>query len=59
MGNVVLGGASTFSVDFTGDNLLRFEVVDPVKQTPKNADGSRKRRWFRTPARSPPMAAMC
>jgi len=42
MGNVVLAGASTFSVDFTGDNLLRFEVVDPVKQTPKNADGSAK-----------------
>ena len=42
MGSVVLAGASTFSVDFTGDNLLRFEVVDPVKQTPKNADGSAK-----------------
>jgi filamentous hemagglutinin family protein len=42
LGNVVLAGASTFSVDFTGDNLLRFAIVDPVKQTPANADGSTK-----------------
>ncbi len=39
LGNITLGGVSTFSVDFQGDNLLRFQVGSPVQQTPVNADG--------------------
>lgn len=39
MGSVTLGGVSTFSVDFTGDNLLRFQVGAPVQQTPVDANG--------------------
>ena len=39
LGQVVLGGASTFSVDFDGDNLLRYAVTAPVSQTPNGPDG--------------------
>jgi filamentous hemagglutinin family protein len=33
LGHVVLAGAETFAVDFTGDNLLRFAVTAPVQDT--------------------------
>lgn len=39
LGSVTLGGVSTFSVDFTGDNLLRFAVGAPVQKTPNDANG--------------------
>ncbi len=39
LGQVVLGGASAFSVDFDGDNLIRFAVTAPVSQTPNGPDG--------------------
>jgi len=39
LGHVVLGGASSFSVDFDGDNLIRYQVTAPVSQTPKDPDG--------------------
>jgi filamentous hemagglutinin family protein len=39
LGHVVLGGAKTFSVDFDGDNLIRYQIAAPVTETPKDADG--------------------
>ena len=39
LGHVVLGGADAFSVDFDGDNLLRYSITTPVSETPKGADG--------------------
>jgi len=39
MGRVVLGGASAFSVDFDGDNLIRYQITAPVSQAPKDSDG--------------------
>jgi filamentous hemagglutinin family protein len=40
VGTVVMGGANAFSVDLTGDNLIRYQVTQPVSQTQKNADGT-------------------
>ncbi len=42
LGTVALASGSTFTVDFTGDNLIRFAVASPVTSTPKNADGTAK-----------------
>ena len=39
LGNVVLAGDSAFSVDFQGDNLIRFQITAPVSKTPVGADG--------------------
>ena len=40
LGTVVLGGAQAFTVDMTGDNLLRYEIAAPVTPAPKDANGS-------------------
>ncbi|HEX3483595.1 MAG TPA: MBG domain-containing protein [Micropepsaceae bacterium] len=40
LGRVVLGGANAFSVDFDGDNLIRYAVTAPVSETPQSDDGS-------------------
>jgi filamentous hemagglutinin family protein len=40
LGTVVLGGASTFTVDMTGDNLLRYQISAPVAQAPVDANGN-------------------
>ncbi len=40
LGTVVLAGARTFTVDFTGDNLLRFAIDSPVDTTPGGTGGS-------------------
>ena len=40
LGTVVLGGASAFTVDMTGDNLLRYQITAPVANAPKDANGS-------------------
>jgi filamentous hemagglutinin family protein len=53
MGRVVLGGASAFSVDFDGDNLIRYQI------TPRIPTAIPCPRWYRIPARSPRMAARC
>src|SRR5580692_2564079 len=37
VGNVVLGGVPAFSVDFDGDNLLRYAVIAPSPQTAAGA----------------------
>ncbi|HUB84335.1 MAG TPA: filamentous hemagglutinin N-terminal domain-containing protein, partial [Rhizomicrobium sp.] len=39
LGTVVLGGAQAFTVDMTGDNLLRYEIAAPVTQTPTDGQG--------------------
>ena len=39
LGHVILGGAKAFSVDFDGDNLIRYQVTAPVTETPKDQDG--------------------
>ena len=39
LGRVVLGGAKAFSVDFDGDNLIRYQITAPVTETPKDQDG--------------------
>ncbi|HXP31978.1 MAG TPA: filamentous hemagglutinin N-terminal domain-containing protein [Stellaceae bacterium] len=39
LGSVVLGGASGFTVDFSGDKLLSFEITGPVLQQPLLRDG--------------------
>jgi filamentous hemagglutinin family protein len=39
LGKVVLAGANGFSVDFDGDNLIRFEIAAPVSETPRGANG--------------------
>ena len=40
LGTVVLGGAQAFTVDMTGDNLLRYQITQGVTQAPKDANGS-------------------
>jgi filamentous hemagglutinin family protein len=40
LGTVVLGGADAFTVDLTGDNLIRYQVTAPVSKTPVVAGGS-------------------
>src|SRR5665213_3294019 len=40
LGTVVLGGASAFTVDMKGDNLLRYQIAAPVTQAPKDAQGN-------------------
>jgi filamentous hemagglutinin family protein len=40
LGTVVLGGAKAFTVDMTGDNLLRYQITAPVDSAPKSANGS-------------------
>jgi filamentous hemagglutinin family protein len=40
LGTVVLGGASAFTVDMKGDNLIRYQVTAPVSKTPTDANGS-------------------
>jgi len=40
LGQVVLGGANTFSVSFDGDNLIQYQVTTPVSQAPRDADGN-------------------
>lgn len=40
LGTVVLGGASAFTVDMTGDNLLRYQISAPVAQAPADANGN-------------------
>src|SRR6266567_1195411 len=39
LGKVVLAGANGFSVDFDGDNLIRFAIAAPVSETPKDPNG--------------------
>jgi filamentous hemagglutinin family protein len=39
-GQIVLGGASAFTVDFDGDNLLRYQISTPVAVTPTDANGT-------------------
>jgi filamentous hemagglutinin family protein len=39
LGYVVLGAAAGFSVDFDGDNLIRYAIAAPVTQTPNGPDG--------------------
>jgi hypothetical protein len=39
LGKVVLSGNNGFSVDFDGDNLIRFEISTPVSETPKDENG--------------------
>ena len=39
LGHVMLGGAKAFSVDFDGDNLIRYQITAPVTETPKDQDG--------------------
>ncbi len=39
LGSIVLGGARTFTVDLDGDNLIRYQIGDPVTETPKDANG--------------------
>ena len=40
LGTVVLGGASTFTVDMTGDNLLRYQITAPVGAAPRDSKGN-------------------
>jgi filamentous hemagglutinin family protein len=40
LGNVVLGGAKTFSVTFDGDSLIQYQIGSPVSEAPKDADGT-------------------
>ncbi len=40
LGTVVLGGASTYTVDFQGDKLLSFQVKSPVTQGPAKVANS-------------------
>jgi filamentous hemagglutinin family protein len=40
LGTVVLGGAKAFTVDMTGDNLLTYQITEPVSDAPKSANGS-------------------
>lgn len=39
LGTVVLGGAKAFTVDMTGDNLLTYQITEPVSDAPKSANG--------------------
>jgi len=38
-GQIVLGGANAFTVDFAGDDLLRYQISAPVAVTPTDANG--------------------
>ena len=38
LGTVALAGAKTFTVDFAGDNLLRFEITGPVADSVAGTD---------------------
>ncbi len=40
LGKVVLGGASAFTVDMKGDNLLRYQITAPVNEAPKDGQGN-------------------
>jgi filamentous hemagglutinin family protein len=40
LGTVVLGGASEFTVDLNGDNLLRYQIVAPVTSASNGNAGS-------------------
>ena len=40
VGTVVLGGAKAFTVDMTGDNLLRYEITAPVTDAPRDENGN-------------------
>ena len=42
-GQIVLGGANAFSVDFDGDNLLRYAITTPVSSTPTDASGNQQK----------------
>jgi filamentous hemagglutinin family protein len=39
LGKIVLAGANGFSVDFDGDNLIRFAIAAPVSETPSDVSG--------------------
>ena len=39
-GQIVLGGANAFTVDFDGDNLLRYSITTPVASTPIDSSGT-------------------
>ncbi|MCU0934685.1 MAG: filamentous hemagglutinin N-terminal domain-containing protein [Gammaproteobacteria bacterium] len=39
LGQVVLAGAPTFTVDFDGDGLLQFDIGGPVQAAPRGDDG--------------------
>jgi len=39
-GQIVLGGANAFTVDFAGDDLLRYQISAPVAVTPTDANGT-------------------
>ena len=39
LGRVVLGGASTYTLDFYGDGLIQFDVGAPVSAAPVGRDG--------------------
>jgi len=39
-GNIVLGGANAFTVDFDGDNLLRYQITVPISNSPTDAAGT-------------------
>ena len=39
LGNVVLGGAQTYTLDFYGDGLIQFNVGAPVSAAPLGPDG--------------------
>ncbi|HET7334582.1 MAG TPA: filamentous hemagglutinin N-terminal domain-containing protein, partial [Rhizomicrobium sp.] len=43
LGSITLASGEAFTVDFQGDNLIRFAVATPVSQTPKNSDGTSKK----------------
>ena len=38
-GQIVLGGANAFTVDFDGDNLIRYAITAPVSNTPTDTNG--------------------
>jgi filamentous hemagglutinin family protein len=40
LGQVFLGGAPSFAIDFNGDGLTKFELTGEVAQAPRQADGS-------------------
>jgi filamentous hemagglutinin family protein len=40
LGTITLGGASAFSVDLVGDNLIRYEITTPVLTAPTDANGT-------------------
>jgi len=39
-GQIILSGANAFTIDFDGDNLLRYAVTAPVTTTPTDANGA-------------------